>query len=73
MAGGYVTRGRATELERLIAQLEGRLTQRLNELERRLAKAEGMPLELIRRQVVASLELIRDNTTNNDRGNPRRD
>lgn len=49
-AVAYVTRGRAEELERLIDELDHRLTTRLDDLRREL--------EDTRRQATATLELV---------------
>jgi F0F1-type ATP synthase assembly protein I len=67
--GGYVTRGRAGELERMIDDLDRRLSTRMDDLEReqditrRIARqALAAPIEFAKRQVSAMLEGIKTYT-----------
>ena len=56
--GGYVTRGRAAELERQYAALEARVNKRLYELEQRVRKVEALPVAVLRAQAQALIEVI---------------
>jgi hypothetical protein len=58
--GGYVTRGRANALERELAAVEARLTERLDRLEHELQHVATLPLELVRAQSTAMLEVFRE-------------
>lgn len=57
--GGYVTRGRAGELERLMAEMEGRLMERLAGLEAELAAVRAFSLDVPRAQLEATLTTLR--------------
>lgn len=58
--GGYVTRGRAEAIERELAAVKAELTLRVDQLERELAHVATLPLELVRAQSTAMLEVFRD-------------
>lgn len=58
--GGYVTRGRGARLEREIIAMEARLTERIDELERRLSYAETAPLDMVRALVASGLAFLRE-------------
>lgn len=61
--GGYLTRGRAAELERRIeqrvAEMEGYFNRRLDELERAIAEVRTIPLESARAQLKAIVDMYR--------------
>lgn len=78
--GGYVTRGRAAELEERIDELERRLTLRLGELERDVRDAEEesraakrLVLDLARKGLSAVLDVYRDAIGNDREEIPRGD
>jgi hypothetical protein len=68
---GYVTRGRAGELEAQLAALEARLTARIDQLEADVRRERVRSLELVKRANLAMLGVLRDDaihTTTNERG-----
>jgi hypothetical protein len=68
--GAYLTRGRAAELERQLAELEGRLSARLDALEAEVHAARGLPLELLKRETAVKLELYRELVSEKRKGEP---
>jgi hypothetical protein len=58
--GGYITRGRALELERHIARVEERWEERFAHLEAEVHAARAMNLDLLRAQLSALMEVLRN-------------
>jgi hypothetical protein len=56
--GGYVTRGRAGQLERRMSALEATTKDRLDRLERDVAAVRAVPLDMLREQTRALLEVF---------------
>lgn len=64
--GGYVTRGRAGDLEKRLDGIEARLHERLDQLEQEIAELRELPFELARAHTAALVEVSRNLRTRGD-------
>lgn len=60
--GGYLTGGRALELERRLSSLEATLTERIAQQDREIAELRRTQVELIRAQTQALINVLRGET-----------
>lgn len=58
--GGYITRGRALELERQIAATEARFEERLEQLTREVRASRASHVDLLRGFAAAVMEVLRN-------------
>jgi uncharacterized coiled-coil protein SlyX len=68
--GPYLSANRVLELERRIAELEGRMNARIEQLDRELAQQREWSVDLIRRQVQSLIDVMRGTNQTTRGGSP---